>query len=73
MAYSHHWAYKSGVTCSLDCLRTRMNISRNECCGPVSLLVCHVSMAVPLSAHVQVHVHVETAPKGAWSVSHDTS
>ena len=41
VAYSHHWAYKSGITCSLDLLRTWVNVPCNECSGPVSLLGCH--------------------------------
>jgi len=39
----HHWGYKSGVTCSLDLLRTGVNIACNECC---SLLCCHISVEV---------------------------
>jgi len=37
----HHWAYKSGVTCSLDLLRTWVNVPCSECSVDVSQ-ICYL-------------------------------
>ena len=43
----HRWAYKCGVTCSVNLLGTGVNIPGDEGSGLVGLLSCRIGMEIP--------------------------